>query len=87
MAHRLRARDGQTIEVRDVPGFIDFMRFFMNRHCFTCNQIVQLVEILPATAARQRVELCVMSWGKVVDRTFNFSDVVRAVLPMEQVRC
>lgn len=46
---------------------------------------MQLLELLPNTAAREKVDLVVMAWDKTVDRTFNFTDVIRALQPLQQI--
>jgi len=73
------------IAVRDMANFIEVMRFFAMNHYITSSQLVQLIDLLPPTADRERVDLVVTFWARVVDRAFNWTDVLRAMLPMQQV--
>jgi hypothetical protein len=68
-----------------MANFIEVMRFFAMNHYVTSSQLVQLIDLLPPTADRERVDLVVTFWARVVDRAFNWTDVLRAMLPMQQV--
>ena len=73
------------VTVRDMANFIEVMRFFAMTRYITSSQLVQLIDLLPPTADRERVDLVVTFWARVVDRAFNWTDVLRAMLPMQQV--
>ena len=68
-----------------MANFIEVMRFVAMNHYVTSSQLVQLIDLLPPTADRERVDLVVTFWARVVDRAFNWTDVLRAMLPMQQV--
>jgi hypothetical protein len=49
-------------------------------------QLLELLQLLPAHASEQRVELCSHFWARLTDRAHTWSDVMRALTPEQQVR-
>jgi hypothetical protein len=50
-----------------------------------CDQLLELMSLLPADATQDRVELVTMTWARLTDRARRFTDVLRHLSNEQQV--
>ncbi|KAG1666816.1 hypothetical protein FOA52_011657 [Chlamydomonas sp. UWO 241] len=75
-----------SVAVRDMAGLSETLRAVALHHYATCEQLMELLELLPADATPSDfAELVSIFWARTVDRAARFTDVMRRLDSEAQV--
>ncbi|KAL6747322.1 hypothetical protein V8C86DRAFT_1341349 [Haematococcus lacustris] len=85
-AGQAREGGGPVGVIRDRAGAQLALRHLAISHYLTCEQLMELLELLPPDALSERVELVTSWWARLTDRRLHFIDVLRCMHKEQQVR-